>query len=217
MTTAYLDRLANLSSSLVADASNLKNVMDYRIKPVNFKRPLVGIARTVDVYNGDNLFVHYAIYEASAGEILVVSAKGYTGGATIGELMAGVAEKIGIKGIIIDGLVRDKSSLEALDIQIYAKGFSPKGPRKDGPGDFDCPIECGGVVVHSGDYIIADEDGVSVIPQADIERVLEAAEKKQAYETKRIETIANFAVGGDKTTLKPVWFDEAFASFKQSK
>lgn len=215
MSQAYLDRLANLSSSLVADALNLKNVMDYRIKPVNFKRPLVGIARPVDVYNGDNLFVHYAIYEANAGEILVVSAKGYTGGATIGELMAGVAQKLGISGIIIDGLVRDKSSLEELDIQIYAKGFSPKGPRKDGPGDFDVPVECGGVVVNKGDYIIADEDGISVVLQADIEKVLEAAEKKQAYETKRIETIANFKAGDDKNSLKPVWFEEAFAEFKK--
>lgn len=215
MSNTYLDRLAKLSSSLVSDAMSSKSVMDSGIKPVNFKRPLVGIARPIDAHVGDNLFVHYAIYEANAGEILVVAGKGYTGGAYIGELMASAAEKLGIGGIIIDGLVRDKASLEQKDIQIYAKGFSPKGPRKDGPGDFDNPISCGGVVVNKGDYIIADEDGITVVPQADIEAVLEFAEKKQAYEEKRLELIANFKDSDDKESLKPVWFNDAFANFNK--
>lgn len=214
MTNPYVARLEKLSSSLVSDAMANKSVMDAGIKPVNYKRPLVGIARPIDAHVGDNLFVHYAIYEANKGDILVVAGKGYTGGAYIGELMASAAEKLGIAGIIIDGLVRDKDSLTQKDIQIYAKGYSPKGPRKDGPGDFDTPVACGGVVVSKGDYIIADEDGVTVVPQADIERVLDFAEKKQAYEQKRLALIADFKDGDDKEGLKPVWFNEAFAGFQ---
>src|SRR5699024_9583354 len=99
---------------------------------VNFHEPLLGRARAISSYPGDNLFIHYGIYEAEPGEILVVDGKGDNASAYMGNLMAAAAEKLGISGVIIDGLVRDKNELSEMDIQIYAKGFTPKGPRKNG-------------------------------------------------------------------------------------
>lgn len=211
----FITRLKNLNTTLLADGMNYENVIDYQINSVNFNGTLVGRARTISVYPGDNLYIHYGIYEANPDEILVVDGKGATESALIGDLMASTAEKLGIQGIIIDGLVRDKRDLAKRKIQIYAKGFSPKGPRKNGPGSFDQPIQCGGVLVNPNDYIVADEDGVIVIPLNKIEQVINRAEEKLKYEEKRSEQISEFKLENDKKSdIEPLWFREAFDETK---
>lgn len=211
----FITRLKNLNTTLLADGMNYENVMDYQINSVNFNGTLVGRARTISVYPGDNLYIHYGIYEANPDEILVVDGKGAAESALIGDLMASTAEKLGIQGIIIDGLVRDKRDLAKRKIQIYAKGFSPKGPRKNGPGSFDQPIQCGGVLVNPNDYIVADEDGVIVIPLNKIEQVINRAEEKLKYEEKRSEQISEFKLENDKKSdIEPLWFREAFDETK---
>lgn len=206
-----LKRLEQLSSTLLADGMNYENVMNYSIKPVNYKKVLVGRARTVTVYPGDNLYLHYGIYESNPGDILVVEGKGSTISAYMGNLMAAAAEKLGIKGIIIDGLVRDKSELENMDIQIYANGFIPKGPRKNGPGAFDTPIQCGGVIVNPCDFVIADEDGITIIPYENAEYYVLKAEEKLAYEEKRLKKINDVVLHNDFDTslIEPSWLRES--------
>ena len=103
--------------------------------------------------------------------------------------MAGAAKAIGLKGIIIDGAVRDKETFSESGFPIFAKGFIPNGPLKDGPGELHKPISCGGVSVIPGDLIIGDDDGVVVVPKEKIEETLSKAEKKLDYEKTRIETI----------------------------
>ena len=93
--------------------------------------------------------------------------------------MAGAAKAIGLEGVIIDGLVRDKETLSELKFPIFAKGFIPNGPLKDGPGELHKPISCGGVSVIPGDLSIGDDDGVIVlVPRDKIEVALSAAERK---------------------------------------
>ncbi|WP_368900947.1 RraA family protein [Oceanobacillus oncorhynchi] len=213
-----LTKLRELSSTLLADSMNYENVMDYHIKPVNYKEPLVGQVRTVSVYPGDNLYLHYAIYESNPGDILVVDCKGSTYSACLGNLMAAAAEKMGIKGIIVDGLVRDKQDLSDMDIQIYSKGFVPTGPRKNGPGTFDDTISCGGIQVHSGDFVIGDEDGVVIIPHEKIEESIISAEKKLAYENKRLQKIMEFNLNeqhNDTSALEPAWLRDAIKNNSQ--
>lgn len=205
-----LKRLEKLSSTLLADGMNYENVMSYSIKPVNYKKVLVGHVRTVTVYPGDNLYLHYGIYESNPGDILIVEGKESTISAYMGSLMAAAAEKIGIKGIIIDGLVRDKSELEDMNIQIYANGFIPKGPRKNGPGAFDIPIQCGGVIVNPYDFVIADEDGITIIPYENAEYYVSKAEEKLVYEEKRLKKINNtsFRNDFDTSAIEPSWLRE---------
>lgn len=212
---AIIKRIKEIGSTIFADVMNMPNAMDYKISPVNFSETLAGRIRTVSLPPGDNLFVHHAIYQANPGEILVVDGKGYEDAAYLGELMAGVAEKAGIKGIIIDGLVRDKRELNLLNIQIYAKGFISAGPRKDGPGAFDETITCGGVVASPNDYIVADEDGVVIIPQEGVEQTLKRAEEKLTYELKRLEKINDFPQNNysEVDLLKPSWLDEALRKY----
>ena len=208
--TLLIERLKQLSSTLLADAMNHENVMDCRIKPVNYKRQLVGRARTISVYPGDNLYLHYGIYESEPGDILIVAGRNSTISAYLGSLMATAAEKIGIEGFIIDGLVRDRADLRKMNIQIYANGFSPKGPRKNGPGSFDLPIQCGDIVVNSNDYVIADEDGIAIIPFEKAEIFIKKAEEKLEYEKARLEKINNLNITNynDKHLIEPSWLRE---------
>lgn len=210
-----LRRMKEIGSTVFSDVIDMDNAMDYKIKPVNFKESLVGRIRTVSLPPGDNLYLHHAIYQSNPGDILVVDGKGYQKAAYLGDLMASAAQKAGIKGIIIDGLVRDKKDLNSMDIQIYSMGFISAGPRKDGPGLFDETITCGGVVASTNDYIVADEDGIVIIPQGIVKQVVEKAEKKLAYELERLEKINSYQKDDSRTihSIKPGWLDEAMEKY----
>ena len=205
-----IEQMRTISSSIFADVMETNNTMDYRVKPMNYKQPLVGRARTVSLPTGDNLFLHHAIYEVEAGDIIVVDGQDHKGSAYLGELMAGAAEALGIQGIIIDGLVRDKKELEQLDIQIYAKGFMSTGPKKEGPGSFDQDIACASAFVSSGDYIVGDEDGVVVIPHELASGIIEKAKQKLAYEQNRLDIIQQYKQHSgtkQKSAIAPSWLE----------
>ncbi len=211
-----LARIKKISSSIFADVMAINNVMDYRMKPVNYSEPLVGRVRTVSLPKGDNLFLHHAIYQAERDDIIVVDGQDYKEAAYLGELMAGAAEALGVKGIVIDGFVRDKQELGQLKIQIYAKGFLPSGPSKEGPGSFDTTITCAGAMVAPFDYIVADEDGVVIVPREDAEEIVEKAEKKLAYELNRLETISRYRnqqSTEEKSAIEPGWLREKLEKY----
>ncbi|MFC4713551.1 RraA family protein [Planococcus dechangensis] len=214
--THLLARLKKISSSVFADVMAINNVMDYRVKPVNYSEPLVGRVRTVSLPKGDNLFLHHAIYQVEPDDIIVVDGQDYKEAAYLGELMAGAAEALGVKGIVIDGFVRDKQELGQLKIQIYAKGFLPSGPSKEGPGSFDTTITCAGAMVAPFDYIVADEDGVVIIPREDAEEIVEKAEKKLAYERNRLEMISRYRnqqITEEKSAIEPGWLREKLEKY----
>ncbi|WP_252312206.1 RraA family protein [Sinobaca sp. H24] len=211
-----MTRMKKIGSSVFADVMEMSNVMHYEMKPVNFSKPLVGRARTVDLPPGDNLFLHHAIYQAEPGEVLIVDGKGFTSAAYLGELMAGAAEALHIQGIVIDGFVRDHRELRDSTIQIYAKGFVPSGPSKEGPGSLDNTISCAGTIVSPGDYVVGDEDGVVVIPQQKIEEILQKAEQKLQYEANRLQIIKEFVKEADhknKKSLQPDWLEAKIKKF----
>ena len=117
---------------------------------------MVGTACTVDTEDGDNFPVHVAIYQGKPGYVLVVAGKGYTERAYMGDLMGSAADAIGLAGIVVDGYVRDKTGLAALDIPIYAKGFMQRSPLKKGPGEINTIVTCAGVKVAPGDRVVGD-------------------------------------------------------------
>ncbi|RXT03927.1 RraA family protein [Ammoniphilus sp. CFH 90114] len=212
LSEVIIERATKLNTTLLSDALGCTGSMDYKIKPVASGMRIVGTVMTVSLRPGDNLFLHQAIYSGKEGYVLVADGKGHTSNAYLGELMAGSAKAIGLEGIVIDGLVRDKVALSELNFPIFAKGFIPNGPLKDGPGELNGPISCGGVTVHPGDLIIGDEDGVVVVPKDKIEEVLDKAEKKLDYETKRMEAIADYELklkqGIESGSIEPPWLRE---------
>ncbi|MFC0562135.1 RraA family protein [Halalkalibacter alkalisediminis] len=213
-----IERVKKLNTTLLSDAMGCTGSMDYKIKPVTNTVKVVGTALTVSLRPGDNLFLHQAIHIGEEGYVIVVDGKGHTQNAYLGELMAFAAKARGLEGIIIDGLVRDKDILSQLDFPIFATGFIPNGPLKDGPGKINTLISCGGVSVQPGDLIIGDDDGVIAVPKDEIETALLKAEKKLEYENNRIEIIKQYEErrkAGEATgSIEPPWLKEKIESFR---
>lgn len=138
---------------------------------------MVGVALTVKARPGDNLMLHKALNMIEPGDVVVVSNEGDRSQSLMGEVMAPYAKSRGVAGFVFDGPMRDIDSLYDGGVPFYATGTTPGGPFKEGPGEINVPIACGGIMVNPGDIIVGDPDGVIVIPRRDAERVLEAARK----------------------------------------
>jgi RraA family protein len=128
---------------------------------------IAGYARTVWTRSGDNDAIKRAVDRCQPGDVLVVNGQGDTTRALVGELIAERLRVRGVVGMIIDGAVRDVTELERIGFGVWARGVSPAGPYKYGPGQIDVPVAIGGVVVNPGDLIVADDDGVIVIPPSE--------------------------------------------------
>lgn len=181
---SLIQRLEKLATSLVSDVFSRWGGAP-GIMPIAGLRPgqvVAGPALTVRTRPGDNLVIHKALDLARPGEIIVVAAGGQTDRASLGGLMGQYAAVRGIAALVVDGAVRDKSALAELAPPVFAAGVSHLGPYKDGPGDIRCPISVAGVSVSDGDIIVADEDGVAVIPRDRAEEIVELAELKAAAE-----------------------------------
>lgn len=141
------------------------------------KNPInVGRALTIKTRSGDNLMLHKALNMAKPGDVLIVSNDGGESyRSLIGEIMFTYLASTGAAGIIIDGPIRDIDAVRKMEMPIYATGTNPAGPYKEGPGEINVPISCGGISVNPGDIIVMDEDGVIVIPLQEAETVLKNA------------------------------------------
>ncbi len=134
-----------------------------------------GPALTVRVAPGDNLALHHALARARTGDVLVVAAGGEQRTAHLGDVIAAAARARGVAGAIVDGAIRDRSSLAEIRFPVFHRGTSPRGPGKTGPGAIDEPVELAGTRVEPGDLVCADADGIAVVRRADRDRVLAAA------------------------------------------
>ncbi len=151
---------------------------------------VAGKAMTVQVVPGENGTIHRAVARATAGSVLVVAAGGGLERAVWGEVLARAAVAKGIAGVVIDGAVRDLEALRTVGLPTFALGAAPLGPHKGWAGRIGAPVACAGVVVHDGDLVVGDGDGVAVIPAADVERTRELASARQALEAGWLERIA---------------------------
>lgn len=196
-----IDSFAGLPVANIADTMGRMFCIARQIRPVN-SAPLLGPAFTVRARPGDNLLLHKAIDLAAPGDIVVVDGQGDMANSLIGELMIRWAIRRGIGGFVIDGAVRDIAYLKTLNHPVYAAGVNPAGPYKEGPGEINVPISCGGVTVHPGDILVGDEDGVVVISPSDAPDTLQKARAKLQDERKTIEQI-------DAGTWDRTWVDKA--------
>ncbi len=173
---------AQLSTTTLADVVGRARTMDTGIRPLWTGAPRVaGPAYPVRCPPGDNLMLHAAIYRAAAGAVIVVES-GERNCALAGGNVCAVAQQRGIAGFVLDGLVRDIGEIRAQGFPVHGRGVIPVAAAKDALGTLDVPIRCGGVDVAAGDVVVADEDGVVVIPRADAATVLAAATARAAKE-----------------------------------
>ncbi len=185
-----VQQAATFQAAILADVAGRRGTMHARVAPVHERMRLAGPAFTVEVRPGDNLMIHAAIALAQPGDILVIDGKGDQTAALMGTLMLSACKKRGLGGVIVDGCIRDKLELLELDFPVFSAGFNPAGPTKFVPGRVNHPIACGGAMVHPGDLVVGDADGVVVIERAKAPAMVALAVKKVADEAARIESIA---------------------------
>jgi regulator of RNase E activity RraA len=186
---SVFEELKSFGTPALADGLNKFNILHPAIKPVSAGLLIGGPALTVRLRPGDNLMLHKAIGLATPGDIIVVDTCGCETYCVLGDLMASAAFKKGIGGIVIDGGVRDIKDLRKKNFPIFARYITPSVGDKDGPGEINRPISCGGVPVLPGDYIIGDDNGVVVIPPEMAEEIIAGTKKKLLYEDKRVKEI----------------------------
>ena len=178
-----ISAFAALSPTTLADVLGSSQVMDYRIRPLWQPMPrIAGPAYPVRCAPGDNLMLHTAIYRAAPGSVIVVEA-GDTDYAVSGGNVCAVAQRRGIVGFVVDGVIRDLAEVRASRFPVLARGVSPVPGGKAVPGVLNGMVHCGGVQVSPGDMVVADEEGCVVVPAVDLAGVLAAAQARAASDS----------------------------------
>jgi regulator of RNase E activity RraA len=176
--------VANISDSMARVTAG-----GARLRPMHAGGMLAGPALTVKSRPGDNLMLHKAIDLAEAGDVIVVDAGGDVTNSLMGELMHAYAEKKGVAGIVLYGAIRDYAYMRASKFPIFATGITHRGPYKDGPGEINVPIAIEGMVIHPGDLMVGDDDGVLCVPFDDCEAVYKATKAKNDAEARQMADI----------------------------
>jgi 4-hydroxy-4-methyl-2-oxoglutarate aldolase len=167
-------QLAGTPTGFLVDAMEGSGALDWRIKPaVASQWGFCGVALTCDAGPADNLAVVHALLDVQPGDVLVAAAHGHTGCAIVGDVMLGMARNGGAVGFVTDGCVRDLPGLRQVGLPAYCVGVTPNTPHRSGPGKIGAPVLIAGYPVASGDVVVADEDGVVVVPQARLAQVIE--------------------------------------------
>ena len=189
MPDSIIEELANLPATCISDAMGGFTTMDYTIKPLSTPS-VIGRAFTVKITKGQNREFLRALKSASPGDVIVVDAEGDTTRAIAGDFVLRMAKTLGIKGVVVDGVIRDITGIQELDFPIFAKGTTANAGLKSDEGILSVPISCGGVAVSNGDIIVGDKDGVVVIPQRNEVEVLARAKEKMKKDLIRDEKVS---------------------------
>ena len=190
----------------IDDCMNRTAAVDSQPKPMN-KARLLGTAFTVKAPAGDNLMFHKALDMAKPGDVLVIATFGSQSRSLCGEIMTRYAMSKGLAGFVVDGCIRDSVEIgQITDFPVYAKGVTPNGPYKNGPGEINFPVSCGNQVICPGDILVGDGDGLLVIKPEEAAELAERAKKVSRDETKQF---AGIAAG---TGLNRDWVDAKLES-----
>jgi len=217
-------RAKALSCSLLLDGAKSIGLslpgcgcLPHALRAVNPHHKMAGTALTVRTQPGDNRPIHLAIYGAKrAGYALVIDGHAHEDCAYMGDLMLGACKALGFAGVVIDGYIRDWDGVTSLDFPVYARGFLPPAPTKEKDGEINVPIGIGRAVIHPGDLVMGDCDGVCVIPREQVGVVLDAAEKRKAYEEARQALINEYVraerAGEKPADLTPAWVKDVLGN-----
>lgn len=165
----------------LADLLGHAQVMDIGIRPLWNAPRVAGPAYTVRCEPGDNLMLHAAIYRAAPGSVIVVES-GDVDHALAGGNVCAVAQRRGVAAFVVDGVIRDLGEVREAGFPVFARGVIPIPGTKEKIGALGEPARVGGVLVHPGDIVVADEEGIVVVPAAREEDILAAARTKLAKE-----------------------------------
>lgn len=200
-------RALTLGSSTLFEASGLPCSVDPAIRPVWNGAAVAAPIYPLACAPGDNLAIHVAMERAPRGSVLVVATGDYLAGYW-GEVLTVAAEAAGIAGLVIDGGVRDTAALAARRFPVFSRGISMRGTIKASVPSVGAPLLFGGVPAAVGDFLVADDDGVLILPRNEVERTLADGELRAAKERSMMEKLAK-----GETTLELMglgaWRDKA--------
>ena len=190
--------IRTIRTSLLSDALGKGGAMDHDMQCLSANCRMAGPAVTVRVHTADILMVGITLSHCPKGSVLVIDGQGELNTALWGEVTTLAARLKGLQGVVIDGAIRDLYKIRHDKLPVFARGVVPNAGGVQYAGEFQVPVQCGGAIVHPGDWVVGDEDGVVVVPQDRLESVIEAA-KRLAVVEKKIED--EVAKGKDLATL----------------
>jgi 4-hydroxy-4-methyl-2-oxoglutarate aldolase len=193
-----------VATGWAADAQGRRGALHHGIRAVAGGTRILGAALPVRSRPGDNLAPYAALAFARPGDVLVVATEQHEAAAVAGDILLGMARNAGVVGFVTDGLVRDVPGLTAIGLPVFARGVTPNSPQKDGPGTIGLPVALGGVAIGPGDLVLADGDGVVVVPREAIGMVSAALDEIRARE---IQMDASVLAGA----RQPAWMGERLA------
>jgi 4-hydroxy-4-methyl-2-oxoglutarate aldolase len=200
---AEVDKLAGYGTATVHEAIGRDGYLGPAIRPNQQGARIAGTALTVVCWPGDNLMIHAAVEQAKPGDIIVITTTSPSSDGAFGELLATSLASHGVRGLIMGAGLRDTQELRDMGFPAWTAHVSAQGTVKETPGAVNVPVSLGGQLIRPGDAIVADDDGVCVVPRLEVPRAVTASQARIAKEEASRKQLAEGALGLDMYNLRP--------------